>query len=237
MSPRRWLIAVATAGLVVAVAGAASTGKVFGAKAQPTFKSETEKASYAVGVNLARQLKTIASDLDDRALLQGFNDARSADGKSRLTNEEMIATLTSLRKTYQQRTAAAHSSAGKPVTSAPGLSVFFKMDPRLTNAYGGDRWVSPATYTRVGDATSATIEARAQARGADPKASLRWTASDPGMVQVSPDNGAAVTITVKRAGTSVIHVTSGELTKELTVTAETRNNALQVTITQHDATS
>jgi len=226
------MIAVATAGLVVAVAGAASTGKVFGAKTQQVFKSDSERASYAVGVNLARQLKTIAGELDDRALLQGFNDARSADGKSRLTNEEMIATLKSLRKTYQQRTAAAHANAGQPVTSAPGVSVYFKMDPRLTSTYGGDRWVSPATYTRVGGATSATIEARAQARGADPQASLQWTASDPGMVQVSPDKGAAATITVKRAGTSVIHVTSGEVTKELTVTAEMQNNALQVTISQ-----
>ena len=144
----------------------------------------------------------------------------------------MVATLKSLRKTYQERTAAAHSSAGRPVTRAPGLSVYFKMDPRLTNAYGGDRWVSPSTYTRVGNATSATIEARAQARGAGPQPSLQWTASDPGMVQVSPDQGGAVTMTVTRAGTSVIHLTSRELTKELTVTAEMRNNALQVTISQ-----
>ena len=232
MSRPRWMIAVATAGLVLAVAGAVSTGKVFGAKAQAAFKSDSEKASYAVGVNLARQLKSIAGELDDRALLRGFNDARSADGKSLLSNDEMMTTLKSLRRDFQRRTAAAHSSAGQPVTSATGVSVYFKMDPRLTNAYGGDRWVSPATYTRVGTASSATIEARAQARGADPQASLQWTPSDPGMVQVSPDKGGAVTITVKRAGTSVMHVTSGELTKELRVTAEMRDNALQVAIAQ-----
>lgn len=232
MSPRRWLIAVATAGLVVAVAGATSTGNVFGAKTAPTFKTDTEKASYAVGVNLARQLQAIAGDLDDRALVQGFNDGRSTDGKSRLTNQEITATLTSLRKTYQQKMTAAHSSAGNPATNAPGLSVFFRLDPRLTAAYGGDRWVSPATFTRVGDASSATIEARAQARGAAANASLQWTASDPEMVVVTPDKGGAVTITVKRPGTSVISMTSGELTKELTVKAETRNNALQVTIAQ-----
>jgi hypothetical protein len=235
MSLPRWLILAAGAGLVAAVALAASSGNVLGAKPEPTFKTETEKASYAVGVNLARQLKTIAGELDERALVQGFNDGRSADGKTRLTNQEIAATLTSLRKTYQQKVAAAHSSAGNPVTSAAGISVFFKMDPRLTATYGGDRWVSPPTYTQVGDANGAVIEVRAQARGADPKveaAPLQWTASDTGMVDVTPDNGGAVKITVKHAGESMVTITSGELKKELTVKAETRNNALQVTIAQ-----
>lgn len=235
---RRWLMAVAMAGVVAVVAvvaAAASTGKVFGARAEPAFKSELEKASYAIGLNLARQLKTIASDLDDRALMQGFNDGRSAEGKSRLTKQEITATLASLRKTYQQKLQAAHTSAGTPVTEVPGLSVLFKIDPRLTASYGGDRWVSPPTYTRVGDATSAVIEARAQARGANPAvrtASPQWTASDPDMIEVTPGKGGAVTITVKRAGTSNIRVTSGEMTKELAVKAETRDNALQVAISQ-----
>jgi hypothetical protein len=223
------------AALVAAVAVGASTGKVFGAKPEPAFTSDLEKASYAIGVNLARQFKLVASDLDDQALAQGFNDGRAADGKARLTNAEIVAAMAALRKTYQQRVQAAHTGAGKPVTGNAGISVFFKMDPRLTAAYGGDRWVSPPTYTRVGDATSAVIEARAQARSATEKAaasSLQWTPSDPGMVQVTPDKGAAVTISVKRAGTSSVRITSGEMTKELTVKAETRDNALQVAISQ-----
>ena len=233
MSTRRWWIAVAIAALVAVAAAALSTGKVFGAKVETAFKSETDKASYAVGINLARQLKTMASELDDRALTQGFNDGRSADGKARLTNQEITATLAALRKRYQQKVAAAHTSAGKPVASGPGISVFFKLDPRLTAQYGGDRWVSPPTYTRVGDAKSAVIEARAQARaGSNVTAVPQWTASDPNMVQVTPDKGSAVTITVKRAGTSNIRIASGETTKELAVKAETRNNALQVEISQ-----
>jgi hypothetical protein len=177
----------------------------------------------------------MASELDDQALAQGFNDGRSVDGKARLTNQEIAAALASLRKSYQQKMVAAQTSAGKPVTAVPGLSVFFKLDPRLTAAYGGDRWVSQPTYTRVGDATSAVIEARAQGGNADPKvkaAPPQWTSSDPAMVQVTPDKGGAVTITVKRAGTSSIRVTSGELTKELAVKAESRDNALQVEISQ-----
>jgi hypothetical protein len=52
------------------------------------------------------------------------------------------------------------------------------------------------------------------------------------MVEVTPDKGGAVTITVKRVGTSSIRVKSGELTKELAVKAESKNNAMQVEISQ-----
>jgi hypothetical protein len=231
MLRRRWVIGIAGTALA-ALAAVASTGKVFGAKADAAFKSDTEKASYAIGLNLARQLKTIAADIDERALAQGFNDGRSADRKPRLTDQEITATLASLRKAHQQKLTAAQASAGKPVTSTPGLMVFFKMDPRLTAAYGGDRWVSPPTYTRVGDGNSAVIEARAQVqtRGAVP--APHWTSSDAGVVEVKPDKGSAVTITVKRPGTGNIRITSGELTKELAVQAENRNNGLYVEITQ-----
>jgi Domain amino terminal to FKBP-type peptidyl-prolyl isomerase len=231
----RWLLAAGMAGLVAAIVLAASSGKVVGAKPDPTFRTEAEKAGYAVGANLARQLKTIAGDLDDRALLQGFNDARATGGQTRLTNEEINAILQSLRRTHQQKVAAVHSSAGAPATSTSGLAVFFKMDPRLTAAYGGDRWVSPPAYTRVGDADSVAIEARAQVGGSDPKVKApapSWTASDPAMVQVTPDVGNAVTITVTRPGTSVIHVSSADVKKDLAIKAEKPNSALQVTISQ-----
>ena len=52
------------------------------------------------------------------------------------------------------------------------------------------------------------------------------------MIQVTPGKGGAATITVKRPGTSNIRLTSDKLTKELAVTAETRDNALQVAISQ-----
>ena len=240
MSRRRWLIAIAVTVWLAAVAaavstGAVSSGKLFGGKAEPAFKTEVEKASYVIGLNLARQLKTIAKDLDERALTQGFNDGRTGEGRSRLTREEIAATIASLRNMHKAKLTEAHASAGTPVTQSPGLSVLFKLDPRLTASYGGDRWVSPATYTRVGDATSAVIEARAQAQSsaAAKAAAPEWTASDPEMVSVSPAKGAVVTITVKRAGTSTIQVASGEMRKELSVTAQSKDNALQVSITQH----
>jgi hypothetical protein len=52
------------------------------------------------------------------------------------------------------------------------------------------------------------------------------------MVQVTPERGGAVTITVKRAGTSNIRVTSGEIAKQLAVKAVSQNNALQVEISR-----
>jgi hypothetical protein len=234
MSPRRGLIAVAIVGVAV-VAAALSAGRVFGAKEESAFKNDTEKASYAVGVNLARQLKTLADSVDERALVAGFNDARSGDGKTRLTNQEINAALATLRASYHQNVAAAQVGAKAPATNTPGISVFFKMDPRLTASYGGDRWVSPPTYTRVGDANGAVIDARVQIRAAaaDLKPALpEWSSSDPAMVQVTPEKGGAVKITVKRAGATNVRITSGTITKELSVKAEPRDNALHVEISQ-----
>jgi FKBP-type peptidyl-prolyl isomerase-like protein len=236
MLRRRWSIALVVAALGLVFAIVATTGKAFGAKSEPlAFETEMDKASYAIGVNLARQFKLMAGDLDVQALAQGFADGRAPDGKTRLTNEDITATLAALRKTYQQKVQAAHTSADKPVTGNAGISVFFKLDPRLTASYGGDRWVSPPTYTRVGDATGVVIDARGQARNGANKAAaapLQWSSPDPGMIQVTPDKGGAVSIAVKRAGTSSIRIASGALTKELAVKAESNNNALTVEISQ-----
>lgn len=234
----RWLTALAIAAFGFVIAIVASTGGVSSAKATPEFKSPMEKASYALGVNFARQLKTMAGEIDVEAMVQGFSDARATGGKTRLSPQEVNAAIVALRKKYQEQRAAARASAGPPATSVAGLSVFFKMDPLLASGTYGDRdrWVSPPTYTRVGDEKSCVIEARAQATGADRQrmaVSPRWAASDPNMVDVTPsEGGGAVRITVKRAGTSIIHVSSGTLSKELAVKAEVRNRVLQVEISQ-----
>src|ERR671936_683929 len=134
MSRRRWVIAIAAAALVALLA-AGSVGTFFSAKAESAFKSDTEKASYAIGLNLARQLKTIAANIDETALAEGFNDGRSAARKPRLTDQEIAATLASLRRMHQQKVKAEHSRAATPAMNGRGLSVFFKLDPRITAAY------------------------------------------------------------------------------------------------------
>ena len=120
-------------------------------------------------------------------------------------------------------------TAGKGVT---GIQVSFKLDPRImSGVYGGERWVSPPTYTTTLD----TVEARVA--GVGPKGSLgnisaKWIPSDPEMVTVSPSEGNTVKIAVKRAGETTLRVTSDGVSKELSIKAAHQNNAMQVQIAQ-----
>jgi FKBP-type peptidyl-prolyl cis-trans isomerase len=123
---------------------------------------------------------------------------------------------------------AATAEADKGIT---GIQVSFKLDPRLTGGlYIGERWVVPP-YTTTLD----TVEARVA--GTDSKGGLRkinpqWTPSDPEMVTVSPSEGSDVKISVKRAGETTLNVTSGGVTKQLTVKAAARNEGMLVEIAQ-----
>lgn len=133
-----------------------------------------------------------------------------------------------------------HTPAGTPVPRTATLAhiaVSYKMDPRLaTGQYGGERWVSPATYTRVGDEKSCTIETRVRGLTANgrpaPIVNPRWTPSDPQMVTVTPGEGTQVTMTVLRPGRSMVHVSSQDVTIELVISAAYRHSALQVEISQ-----
>jgi hypothetical protein len=128
------------------------------------------------------------------------------------------------------------SSAGeeKAQPAAAKIQVVFKLDPRLLGpTYGGERWVSPPTYT--GAAAQDTVEARASAvdaRGTPTKTSIDWSASDPEMVTVSPPRGEQVKIAVKRAGESTVTLKAGGASRKLTVKAVQKNGIWQVTIFQ-----
>jgi FKBP-type peptidyl-prolyl cis-trans isomerase FklB len=118
--------------------------------------------------------------------------------------------------------------------AASAINVSFKLDPRLSGpTYGGERWVSPPTY--MGANAQDTVEARTEAtdaHGRPLKISSTWTASDPEMVTVSPDEGNRVKITVKRAGESNVEVASAGLSKILSIKAKQHSNGLQVEISQ-----
>ena len=159
--------------------------------------------------------------------------------------------LISIKGTAQPKAAASKGAgpaksdpSGKPPQAAQnaepaaaalsGIQVSFKLDSKLSGpTYGGEKWVSPATYTALGDASGVTVETKAE--GVSPKTSVKirptWVPSDPEMVTVMPGEGSKVTITVKRAGTSSVRVTSGELSRNLSLKAELRNSLLQVEIT------
>lgn len=119
-----------------------------------------------------------------------------------------------------------------PESALAHIQVSFKLDPRLASGvYGGERWVSPATY--VGASGQDTVEVKAV--GLDTKGNSvsiipEWIASDPEMVAVSPSQGEQVKISVKRAGQSSLKVTSNRVTRELTIKAENKGAAMQVEI-------
>jgi FKBP-type peptidyl-prolyl cis-trans isomerase len=125
-------------------------------------------------------------------------------------------------------------SASPDTGSLKALSVSFKLDPRLQNAtYGGERWVSPPTFT--GANAQDTVEARAQGvdpKGREVKVSAEWVSSDAEMVTVAPARGEQVKITVKRAGESKVKVSAQGLSKELGIKAKYLGKFLQVEITQ-----
>ena len=118
--------------------------------------------------------------------------------------------------------------------SLEAITVSFKLDPRLSGGtYGGERWVSPPTYT--GANAQDTIEARVggtNANGRPVRISATWTASDPEMVPVTPGQRNEFRITVKRTGESNLTVASQGVSKELVVKAKNLGNAIQVEITQ-----
>ena len=135
------------------------------------------------------------------------------------------------------QTAAPARSPVPDTATLARLAVLYKMDPRLaTGQYGGERWVSPAAYTRVGDEKSCTIETRVQGLSANGRPAAivnpRWTSSDSTMVTVTPVDGTQVAMTVLRPGESTVRVSSLGVTRELAIAASYRNSVLQVEIGQ-----
>jgi hypothetical protein len=97
----------------------------------------------------------------------------------------------------------------------------------------GDRWVSPRTYTRTGDSRRVTVEARARVVGGAPqrsRADVAWAASEPDMVEVSPERGDEVELTVWRPGESRVTVSAGGASGTLTVRATEAGGSLRVDI-------
>jgi hypothetical protein len=129
-----------------------------------------------------------------------------------------------------------------PAASAIRLTVSFKLDPRLSGGtYGGEHWVSPATFTSaVQEGKEATIDAIVKgldSRGAPLRIGPSWTAEDPSMVAVSPVSPGEidhVQITVKHVGETKLTIAASGSSKVLRIkaTSAANNRGLQVTISQ-----
>jgi len=82
-------------------------------------KSTKQKTSYSIGVNMSNNLKTLSSEIDIEALLDGLANGMKG-GKLKMSNEEMQKTLMAFQeKITKQRTEAqskvksANADAGK----------------------------------------------------------------------------------------------------------------------------
>jgi hypothetical protein len=128
------------------------------------------------------------------------------------------------------------SEAGDAGSDLTSLTVSFKLDPRLTRSlYMGDRWVSPAVYTRVGDADKVDVEAKATGidrRGQPVAVEAEWLAADPELVAVKPGPAGEATLVVQREGRTTVEVKARGVSRTLSVTATRKNNAIQVDITE-----
>jgi hypothetical protein len=238
---RRWALVSGVAMLV----GVFASQKVpafrtdIGATAKP-LTTKTRKVSYALGVNLAGQLRSQLIDVEPEVLARGLRDGL-AGNKTLLSDTEVRAALKEMQvdartKRDVVRRAQArlrHQTAGDSdaITTddlAKRATVLFKLDPRLASGvYGGERWVAPPTYTRVGEGRTCTIDAKAPHFDRP-----TWTASDPDMVALTPGDESTVRIVVRRPGESTIRVDSDQISKTLKVKADYRNNVLQVEIAQ-----
>ena len=78
---------------------------------QPALKTQKEKRSYGIGVDMSRNFKKQGVDFDTEALLKGFRD-ESSGKKLRMTEEEMRATLSAYQQELmQKRTQAMRAAA------------------------------------------------------------------------------------------------------------------------------
>ena len=155
--------------------------------------------------------------------------------RSSQNNDVSIKTAVAAQPPQESQIAPADKIA--PAAAGPtSIYVSFKLDPRITQGmYMGDRWVSPSTYTRVGEGKTCIIEAIASVfddKGKPISVNPEWIADDEKMVTILPVKGNLVKITVNSAGQSSLRVIYGGNTKKMVVKSSYKYNALQVEITQ-----
>ncbi len=97
--------------LVAAIMGIALLTSQASAEEKTALKSEKEKVSYVIGVNIGRNLKAQSVDVDPDMILKGLKDATSG-GKLLMTDDEMKETMTAFQKEMMQKHEAELKKAG-----------------------------------------------------------------------------------------------------------------------------
>ena len=131
--------------------------------------------------------------------------------------------------------APAAGPLARSVPALAGISVSFKVDPRITKGlYMGDRWV-PVPYSQMGETKQVTVEARAEGvdgNGRPVSISPSWIPADPEIATVAPGQGKEVKITALRPGESSLQVTSQGVSRQLALRAAYKGDVLHVEISQ-----
>jgi hypothetical protein len=195
------------------------------------FQSSLEKQSYALGVNTATQLHMRSISIDTDVFMQGLKDSLGG-GKTQLTEQDVRATLVNLRL-EQKKKMLARKREKRVNTKSSGIKVSFKQDSDLDSlVQSGETWVSPPSFVVFQD----SVEAKAQrllSTGSVTDINSTWTPADPEMIAVSPRDGNAVTISVKRPGESKLTVSSRGIAKDLLIRAKyVAGTAMQLEISQ-----
>jgi FKBP-type peptidyl-prolyl cis-trans isomerase len=81
-----------------------------GAQDTPSLNSQKEKLSYALGMDLGKQLQKQSVDVDPTIFSKGFSDGLSG-GKTLLTDEEVRAAISELQGQLKQKEIQATKSA------------------------------------------------------------------------------------------------------------------------------
>jgi FKBP-type peptidyl-prolyl cis-trans isomerase FklB len=82
------------------------------AQGQPTLKTQKEKLSYSIGVDIGSNLKRQQLDVDGALLAQGLKDSL-ADGKLLLGEQEMKETITAFQKEMMAKNAERMKKLGE----------------------------------------------------------------------------------------------------------------------------
>ncbi len=83
--------------LIVAVLGVLFLANRLGAQETLTLKTQKEKLSYIIGMDMGKNLKNQSVDIDPNILAKGIKDALSG-GKSLLTDQEIRETMAAFQK-------------------------------------------------------------------------------------------------------------------------------------------
>ena len=204
-------------------------------------EKQKERQSYSLGYRFGIQMRRYSGDLEPDTFIKAFRAGLDGE-KAAMTDQEMSEAIRSFRVEMRSKQAERmrglvgkdkQQEVAEPA-AVSDIRFAFKLDPRLSGGtYGGERWVSPPTYT--GASAQNTVEVRASVfdtAGMPMNISPEWIPDNHALVSVAPGNGQRVRITVQGTGESRLKVTANGASRELVIKAMEKHNVIQIEITQ-----